>query len=376
MSMQRYAVLLAAGASARMGENKLALSFRGKDALTLSVEAFLQLEEPPMEIIIAASQATSAAALALGGRYPMVRVVPGGESRGQSAAKALAAIGGEEGLVAIHDGARCLVAPDLIERTYRSAMEYGSGIAAIPVRDTLRRENGAPVARDGLFAMQTPQTFRLSLIRQAYRKAFAQGLTDTDDCGIYQAAGYEPRFVLGNLANQKLTYREDMAFFQAMEGNMTRMGYGEDTHALQPGRALILGGVDIPYEMGLLGHSDADALTHAVIDALLGAAALGDIGGHFPDTEERYRGVCSLVLLKRVAELLRKEGYVIGNVDATVIAQRPKLAPYIENMRKRLGDAMGVEPGRVSVKATTTEGMNDEGRGLCITARAVCTLTR
>lgn len=153
-----------------------------------------------------------------------------------------------------------------------------------------------------------------------------------------------------------------------------RIGYGEDTHRLQEGRKLILGGVEIPFEKGLLGHSDADVLTHAVMDALLGAMAAGDIGRLFPDTDEAYRGIASLRLLERVYALMRERHMCLGNLDAVIIAQRPKLAPYINAMRENIAAALGADAERVSVKATTTEGCGPEGRGETMSARCVCTL--
>lgn len=150
-----------------------------------------------------------------------------------------------------------------------------------------------------------------------------------------------------------------------------RVGQGYDVHKLVEGRKLILGGVEIPYEKGLLGHSDADVLTHAVMDALLGACALGDIGKHFPDTDERYRGADSIVLLRRVGEILWEHGFVVGNIDVTVIAQRPKLLPYREKMRKNLADALGVDVSAISVKATTEEGLGFTGSGAGMAAQAI-----
>jgi 2-C-methyl-D-erythritol 2,4-cyclodiphosphate synthase len=155
-----------------------------------------------------------------------------------------------------------------------------------------------------------------------------------------------------------------------------RIGHGFDTHRLVEGRPLILGGVDIPFDKGLLGHSDADVLLHAVCDALLGAAALGDIGSHFPDTDEKYKGADSLVLTRRVAELLLERGYSVGNVDATLLCQRPKLRPYIDGMRRNIADALSVDVGAISVKATTEEGLGYTGEGLGIAAHAVCTITK
>ena len=156
----------------------------------------------------------------------------------------------------------------------------------------------------------------------------------------------------------------------------TRIGTGYDVHRLVPGRRLVLGGVEIEYEKGLLGHSDADVLLHAISDALLGAAALGDIGQHFPDSDPRYKGISSLKLLAHAGELLRSNGYEIGNIDATLIAERPKISPYKERMRKNIADALSIDPERVSVKATTEEGLGFTGRGEGIAAQAVCTLQK
>ena len=155
-----------------------------------------------------------------------------------------------------------------------------------------------------------------------------------------------------------------------------RIGHGYDVHRLTEGRALILGGVTIPYEKGLLGHSDADVLLHAVMDALLGAAALGDIGQHFPDSDERYKGISSVELLKEVGKILQENGYLIENIDSTVIAQRPKLLPYRPQMAKNIADALGIEPDQVSVKATTEEGLGFTGSGEGIAAHSVCLLRR
>lgn len=155
-----------------------------------------------------------------------------------------------------------------------------------------------------------------------------------------------------------------------------RIGHGYDVHKLAENRKLIIGGVDIPYEKGLLGHSDADVLLHSVCDALLGAAALGDIGKHFPDTDDRFKGIDSILLLKNVAELLRKEGYKVVNIDSTILAQRPKLAPYILKMRENIAEAVGINTDCVSVKATTEEGLGFTGEGLGIAAHAVCLIDK
>ena len=154
-----------------------------------------------------------------------------------------------------------------------------------------------------------------------------------------------------------------------------RIGMGYDVHKLTEGRDLILGGVNIPWEKGLLGHSDADVLIHAVMDALLGAAALGDIGKHFPDTDPAYKGISSIKLLVHVADLLRENGYEVGNIDATVIAQKPKMAPHIPQMRRNMAEALGISESKLNIKATTEEGLGFTGRGEGIASQAICLLT-
>ena len=376
-----YAVLLAAGLGTRMGQNKLVLRFQGKTPLRLCYEAFLRSQCPPKGIAIAVSEQTRSEALALAAEDARVWVAQGGATRGASVCNALRALqarGIKEGVVAIHDAARCLVPPAVIDAAVRGAQQNGCGVAAIPVRDTVRTQAGELFPREERLLMQTPQAFEFKRILSAYEAAEAGGLNETDDCAVYMAAGYAPHFTEGSIMNQKLTSPEDLPFFHAAcaTQRLQRIGFGEDTHALVPGRRLVLGGVEIPYEKGLLGHSDADVLVHAVIDALLGAAALGDIGTHFPDAEERYRGISSLVLLRETAALLRENGFLPGNVDVTIVAQKPKLAPYIAAMRSNLAQCLGVDASEVSVKATTSEGMNDEGAGKCMTARAVCTLIK
>ncbi len=373
-----FAAVLAAGSSRRMGRDKLSISFGGKSAVELSIEAFLSCGLNIAGIIVASSESNFSELNDVLAKYPLVSVIRGGSSRGESAhncvKKAVDTAEGQSAVIAIHDAARCLVDSATICRAVESAIKYSSGVAAVPVRDTLRRADGAYVNRDELLAMQTPQCFELYSIAEAYEKSRLDGYADTDDCAVYMRYVGEPHYSEGSLVNQKLTYQTDLPFFYAAKGDSMRIGCGEDTHILIENRALILGGVNIPYAKGLLGHSDADVLLHAVTDALLGAAAMGDIGRHFPDTDERYRGISSITLLKAAYEKILAQGFRVNNIDATVIAQRPKLAPYIDQMRKNVADALGTDIANISIKATTTEGMNAEGRGECISARAVCTL--
>lgn len=368
------AVLLAAGSSRRMGMDKLQLCFGGKTPIEHSFAALAAAGVN--RICIAVSDATKAQAdeIAKAANIP-VTVVKGGSTRGESVYNALRALNGAD-IVVIHDAARCLVTPALIRESIISAMRFGSGIAALPARDTVwRRGDSVPLKREELLLAQTPQTFCYGLIMQAYHNAFnSKALGEaTDDCVLFIQNGNTPHFIEGNIMNQKFTRPEDMPLFAAQLGAY-RTGMGEDTHRLITGRRLVLGGVDIPFEMGLLGHSDADALAHAIADALLGAAALGDIGGHFPDTDPKYKDADSLKLLETTAMRVREKGYEIINIDATITAQKPKLMPYIPGMRLKLAEALGMDISAVSVKATTPEGLGPEGNMECITVRAVCTV--
>lgn len=361
-------VLLCAGASTRMGFDKLLVPLAGRTAIERSLHALI--EGGVDAVVFAASESGYAFVQDIPCAVEK-RVVRGGDTRAQSVKNALAAVEDAD-FVAIHDAARCMVSPQAVRASIESARRFGSGIvSAHAVDTTLMLENGAYRALDRtrLIHTQTPQTFRFDQIKRAYESELQNA---TDDCAYYMAAGYTPHFVfVDGGQNRKLTGVEDWLNAQAA---FARVGTGYDTHRLVEGRRLILGGVEIPYEKGLLGHSDADALTHAVMDALLGAAGMGDIGALFPDTDARYAGANSVALLRVVAERLHAISLRVQHVDATIIAERPRLMPHIPLMRERLAAAMGVSADAVSIKATTTEGMNDEGRGLCISAMAVASL--
>ena len=364
------AVLLCAGGSVRMGFDKLLTPIAGKTAIERSLDALIA--GGAEEIVFAVSPATREFIETLDCPVPC-KIVPGGETRAESVKNALGAIEHAD-VVAIHDAARCMVSPETVRESIKSAEQYGSGGVASKVTDTimqLENESALPLDRSKLIRMQTPQTFRFDRIKDAYASGDLGAVTD--DCALYIAAGYEPRFVytLGETANEKLTSGTD---WQLALAKYARFGTGYDTHRLVEGRKLMLGGVEIPFEKGLLGHSDADVLTHAIMDALLGAAGLGDIGKLFPDTDAAYRDADSIALLGEVVRRLEQAGLRVAHVDATIIAQQPKIMPHADAMRTRLAGAMHVSPESVSIKATTTEGMNDEGRGLCISASAIASL--
>jgi 2-C-methyl-D-erythritol 4-phosphate cytidylyltransferase / 2-C-methyl-D-erythritol 2,4-cyclodiphosphate synthase len=299
--------------------------------------------------------------------------------------------------VLVHDAARCLITPEqinhLIEECQHDAV---GGLLACPVADTLKSSNDgrieSTVDRSGKWAAQTPQMFRIGSLKAALDKALQAGTPVTDEASALESIGLQPKLVAASSQNFKVTYPADFALAEAIllsRKNQTqkhlmtmtptfRIGEGWDTHQLvdqaTTGRKLILGGVDIPFTKGLLGHSDADALCHAITDALLGAAALGDIGKHFPDTDPRYKGTDSIALLRHTAELVRANGWQIGNIDSTVIAQAPKLAPFMDAIRQNLAKAMDLDVASVNVKAKTAEKMGPVGEGLAMEARAVVML--
>ena len=238
----------------------------------------------------------------------------------------------------------------------------------------------ATVDRRGKWAAQTPQMFRIGLLAAALDAA---GDAVTDEASAIESQGHAPLLVPGDADNFKLTLPEDFARAERVLASRAgpahaawRIGEGWDTHALVAGRPLILGGVQVPHDKGLAGHSDADALAHAITDALLGAAALGDIGRHFPDTDAAFEGADSMVLLAEAARRVRAAGYEIGNVDSTVVAQAPKLAPHIPAMCRRLAEVLGLAADQVNVKAKTAEKMGPVGEGRAIEARATCLLQR
>ncbi len=376
------AVLVAAGSSTRMGFDKLSYDLGGETVLRRSIRAF---EECPLidEIIVVAGRNIEFARSQTIDCAKPVQVVQGGATRAASARSGVQAAGGE--IVAIHDAARPFVSRQVIEDAIAAAVEWGAAAPAVPVKDTIKQAGegdgklvpegclvSATPARSSLYAVQTPQCFdRQTYLGILERLDEQQAALVTDDCSLFELAGLPVRLTQGDYANRKITTREDLPAVVHKGETQMRIGHGYDVHRLVEGRRLILGGVDIPFEKGLLGHSDADVLTHAVMDAVLGAAALGDIGQHFPDSDPAYEGADSLALARAVAGILRSEGYRIVNIDATILCQRPKLAGHIPAMRKNLAAAFGMEDKDVSVKATTEEHLGFTGEGLGIAAHAV-----
>lgn len=307
--------------------------------------------------------------------FKKVRAVAGGASRAQSTALGFAETRGE--LVLIHDGVRPLVTPDLIGQVARAARAQGAALAAVPVSDTLKLGDGGlacgTVPRENLWRAQTPQGFRREILAEAL--ALAGGDDPTDDIALVERLGLKAALVPSFAGNLKITTPEDLRMAEAiLAGSGLRVGQGYDLHRLVPGRPLFLGCLEIPFEAGLLGHSDADVMAHALIDALLGAAGLGDIGFHFSDKDARWAGARGSLLLAESMALVRKRGFELVNADVTLIGEKPKIGPYRQAMAEALAEALGVGPDLINVKATTTEGLGATGRGEALAAQAVAAL--
>lgn len=379
-------IVVAAGRGSRFGGDlpKQFLKIGEKTVLERAIEPF-QDHHAVDGIIVAASEEYLEYCRMLCSRFHKTEaVVCGGEQRQDSVFACLEKV--NDGLVLVHDGARPFVTRDVIDRVIDGAYNHGASVPCVPVKDTIRqtKDSGgllsATLDRSSLFCVQTPQGFNTEILKRAYEKAKTDGFVGTDDAGLVERLGEPVPITEGDYANIKITTREDLPEQTAGWRNLNKMdmriGSGYDVHQLTEGRKLILGGVDISYEKGLLGHSDADVLLHALMDALLGAAALGDIGKHFPDTDEKYRGISSLKLLEHVKLLISDSGYSVGNADITVIAQKPKIASYIPAMRKNIAETLGIEIERVNVKGTTTEKLGFVGRCEGIACEAVCILYR
>jgi ygbB family len=368
------AIIVAAGRGKRLGSSlpKQFLKVRGRTILEMSVEAFEQNKYVDEIFVAANADYCELTEKLCRGFSKLKKIVAGGAERQDSVRAALDCLRGENGIVLVHDAARPFVSEAVINAVIEGTADFGAAIPTVPAKDTIRQVDGTgsrTLQRETLARVQTPQGFRISLLKHAFEKAQAEGFLGTDDASLVERMGINISMVQGEDANRKITTREDL------ETEM-RIGTGYDVHRLVEGRPLVLCGEQIPYEKGLLGHSDADVALHALMDAMLGAAGLGDIGKHFPDTDERYRGISSMKLLQKTAELLREAGYFLGNADITIIAQRPKIAGYIPKMRANIAEIMNCDENKINIKGTTTEKLGFVGREEGIASEAVCILYR
>ncbi|MBA5776577.1 bifunctional 2-C-methyl-D-erythritol 4-phosphate cytidylyltransferase/2-C-methyl-D-erythritol 2,4-cyclodiphosphate synthase [Stappia sp. F7233] len=319
----------------------------------------------------------------------LLHPVEGGATRQASVLAGLEALQPlAPGKVLIHDGARPFVTNAIIEDAVRMLDDGAKAlVAAVPVTDTLKREDeagnvGETVAREGLWAAQTPQSFDFPMILAAHRHAAKQGRVDfTDDAAIAEWAGYDVAISPGDTANFKITTKADLA---AAEGRIRmeeiaaladiRVGNGYDVHAFEPGDTVILGGIGIPHDRKLKGHSDADVVLHALADAIFGALGDGDIGSHFPPSDPQWRGAASDIFLSFAADRVRARGGLISHLDATIVCEAPKIGPYREAMRIRIAEICRIAVDRVAVKATTSEKLGFTGRKEGIATLATATI--
>lgn len=375
-TMNFAAVIVAAGSGTRAGEG-LAKQWRmlgGKPVLRWSAEALLAAGAEPLVVVVRADERGRAGQVLEG---LDCRLADGGATRTQSVRNGLDAIVESVDAVLIHDAARPFVTAAHAAALVTALEDADGALPLLPVADTLKRggDRLTTVDREGLSRAQTPQAFRTGPLRAAYA-AWSDAEAATDDAAVVEAYGGRVTGVPGDPRLMKLTYPEDFAMAEALvQSRMTvRTGQGFDAHRWGPGDAVWLCGVRIDHDQTLVGHSDADAGLHALTDALLGAAGEGDIGDHFPPTDPQWKGAPSDIFLRKAADLIAARGGRIANVDVTLVCERPKIKPHRQGMRERLAEILGVDIDRVSVKATTTEGMGFTGRGEGLAAQAIATI--
>jgi len=376
------AIIAAGGRGARFGASqpKQLLTLAGRPILQRTLDAFLRCDAVHDIVVALPPEIASNPPAYLTRSGKRIDIVEGGERRQDSVARACERIGSRAEIVVIHDAARPLVTDTLIRQTIDAAAQSGAAIAALPARDTVKRADDTrtivgTLARQEIFLAQTPQAFRVDVLRAAL--ALATSDRDaTDEAMLAEQAGHHVRIVEGDPRNLKITTPDDLAMAESLIGAAAlRIGNGYDLHRLVSGRPLILGGVTIPFDKGLHGHSDADAVCHAVTDAILGAAGAGDIGRHFPDADPAWKDANSIELLRRAAAIVKDAGFTLVNVDVVVIAQKPKLVPFIDRMIANLADALACDISQISIKGKTNEGVDSMGAGESIAVHTVALLT-
>lgn len=384
--MKTIAIIPAGGAGKRFQSHvaKQFLRLNGVPVLVHALKPFEQsnliheiiLALPPDEIVWVRAELIEKYGIS-----KITSVVPGGKERQDSVKNCLDALPEICDWVVVHDAVRPLVRGELIQKVLNAARKVGAATCGRPLKDTLKEVGhtsyvSRTVPRDHLWLTQTPQAFRRDILESAYRKAYGENFYGTDDASLVERLGQGVAMVEGSEENIKITTQEDMKMAETLmmrDGFMSlRTGSGYDSHRLISGRKFILGGVEIPFDKGLDGHSDADVLLHALCDALLGAAALGDIGGHFPDDDARYKNISSLILLEKVHEMVQAKSFFINNIDVTVLMEAPKLAPYVDRIVSNICQILCIPKNCVNIKAKTNEAMGFIGRqeGVAVFATA------
>ncbi|MEX2642083.1 MAG: bifunctional 2-C-methyl-D-erythritol 4-phosphate cytidylyltransferase/2-C-methyl-D-erythritol 2,4-cyclodiphosphate synthase [Acetobacterales bacterium] len=380
--METIALIVAAGRGARFGDDGPPKQYRrlaGVPVLRHALDAFTRHPRiQAVRTVIRAGDEALYARTAAG--LGLLEPVPGGETRQESVRLGLESlVEREPARVLVHDAARPFASPALVDRVLDALGESDGAVPALPLADTLKHVGDGgrivgTVPREGLWRAQTPQGFRYAAILNAHRAA--RGGTLTDDAAVAEAAGMSVAIVAGDEANAKITTGEDLRRAEAamMQGGRIAIGSGFDVHRFGPGDSVRLCGIDIPHDSRLEGHSDSDVGLHAITDALLGAAASSDIGGHFPPSDPQWKGADSAIFLHHARSIVAEAAGVVEHLDVTLICERPKVGPHRDAMRGRIAGLLGIDVGRVSVKATTTERLGFTGRGEGIAAQATATV--
>jgi 2-C-methyl-D-erythritol 4-phosphate cytidylyltransferase/2-C-methyl-D-erythritol 2,4-cyclodiphosphate synthase len=400
------AIIVAGGSGTRLGAGvpKQELVLEGQTILSRAVSAFVQHPRIRDVIVVVPAGSEHDRERWVPGT-PHAVLAPGGERRQDSVANGADRLAADVDIVLVHDAARPLVSADVIDRVIDAVIARGAALAAVRARDTVKRATtdaaGLPVVegtipRDEMWLAQTPQGFRRDILAAAVALGRG-GVEATDEAALAERAGHVVALVDGDPANLKVTHPADLDLARAwlrhreggarrpdsggtahimMTSSTTRIGIGYDSHRLVEGRPLVLGGVRIPFERGLAGHSDADAVCHAITDAVLGAASLGDIGGLFPDTDLHWKDADSVQLLAAAVARLHEAGWRVVNADVVVVCERPTIGPHAPAMRARLAEALGIETAAVSVKGKTNEGVDATGRGEAIAVHAVALVAK
>jgi len=382
--MRVTVIIAAGGAGRRMGADrpKQLLDLGGRTILARSVGAFdAHPGVSDLVVVVPPDLNPRDAQGHIGPTMHPLTIVAGGRRRQDSVANAFASVDPSAEIVLIHDAARPFVSAEVIERTIDAAAAHGAAIAALEAHDTVKRVErhhyGAliveTIPRDTVFLAQTPQGFRREVLADAVALG-RSGVEATDEAALAEQAGHPVHVVAGEPGNVKITTEEDLLAARRRVESSARVGTGYDLHRLEEGRALSIGGVTIESVRGAVAHSDGDVACHAAIDAMFGAAGLGDIGRHFPDTDPRWQGTSGVDLLKRAGGVLAGHRFEVANLDVTIVLESPKLSPHIEDMRTAMAAALGIDRTRVSLKAKTNEGVDAVGRGEAIAAHAVALL--
>ncbi len=376
------AIVVAGGKGTRFGGFKQFVELYGLTVLEHSVRKFLSLPEiDEVVVVVHPDHLDHPAVKRLITMDRRVKVVPGGAERMDSVLNGVKASNGD--ILLIHDAARPMVSVEIIKNcVHRMLGGADSATVAIPVRDTLKRVKAGRayglIEREDAIHVQTPQCFRRALLLKAYEIARKQGLKATDDATLVElATGHEAEVVTGSPSNFKITYPEDIEFAEKLIISELRVGHGFDRHRLVPGRKFVLGGVFFPeVDFGPLGHSDGDALIHAIIDSLVSPCGLGDIGKLFPDSDPEFEGISSMELLRRVSEELLRNGCVPINIDATVLLQKPRIGKRTDEMRENIAEPLKIPFSAVQVKGKSGEGIGIIGRGEAVEVHVVSLIKR